>query len=116
MLGARCVDPLVGRNLCRSRFAPDLDRAGPVTVSPQRSGLSRRGSHAPDARHRMGAAYPVSTNGRRLARVLARPNRRHITVLPFLTGALVSTPLAFWVWRRGSVTTGGAVVGVILAG
>jgi uncharacterized protein (TIGR00297 family) len=28
----------------------------------------------------------------------------------------VSTPLAFWVWRRGSVTTGGAVVGVILAG
>jgi uncharacterized protein (TIGR00297 family) len=34
----------------------------------------------------------------------------------FLTGAIVSLPLAFIVWRRGRITANGAMVGVLLAG
>lgn len=37
-------------------------------------------------------------------------------MIEFLTGAVVSLPLALIVWKRGSVTSGGALIGVIFAG
>ena len=37
-------------------------------------------------------------------------------MVEFLTGASVSLPLAYLVWKRDSVTSGGALIGVVFAG